>query len=414
MTSDPRLGRFYADNARWLAAGLLCTFGSSFGQTFFISLFADRIMVLHGLTDGQWGTLYSGATLTSAALLIQGGRLADTLPLRPLMMGVIVLYAAMALGMALNPTLIGLFVLIAGLRFCGQGMISHLGITATARWFHAWRGRALAVAGLGYSLGEAVLPVLVVTAIGLVGWRGVWALAAAILLVGLGPALWLLLARDRTPAAGTVEASQRHAPGLRGRQWSRSDALSHWLFWALVPGILTPSFIGTVIFFHQIHVAEVKGWSLPAMALGYPVYAGLTVLSMFAAGQWIDRRGAASLLPVYLLPLGIGMALIGGGETVWSWYLLLGLLGFGQGLGNALNGALWPELYGTRNIGAVRALVISIMVFSTAIGPGITGLLIDAGISFPSQGLAMSLWCLGLSALFLRVLRRLSVERAEA
>ncbi len=37
------MARFYRDNARWLMAGLVLTLCSSFGQTFFISLFAGQI-----------------------------------------------------------------------------------------------------------------------------------------------------------------------------------------------------------------------------------------------------------------------------------------------------------------------------------------------------------------------------------
>ena len=407
MNATPSTENFYRENARWLAAGLLCTLGSSFGQTFFISLFADRLMALHGLSDGGWGTLYTAATLTSAVLLVQAGRLADSMPLQRLAVAVLLLYALVALGMAFNSSLILLFLLIAGLRFCGQGMMGHIGITATARWFRAQRGRALAVTGLGYSIGEALLPSLAVAAIALVGWRGAWGFVAALLLFGFVPLLGTLLAKARAPKGAEAHDA---ATGLAGKYWSRRDALRHWLFWALLPGILTPAFIGTVIFFHQIHIADEKGWSLAEMALGYPIYAGLTVVSMLLAGQIIDRRGAASLLPVYLLPLGVGIALIDQGDGVWIWYLLLGLLGLGQGLSNTMNGALWAEVYGTRHIGAVRALIVAVMVFSTAIGPGITGLLIDAGIPFPEQGLAMAGWCFAVSAVFVLVTRRLTRE----
>jgi len=400
---------FYRENARWLAAGLLCTLGSSFGQTFFISLFADRLMALHGLSDGEWGTLYTAATLTSAALLVQAGRLADSMPLQRLALAILLLYALVALGMALNSSLIVLFLLIAGLRFCGQGMMGHIGITATARWFRAQRGRALAVTGLGYSIGEALLPTLAVAAIALVGWRGAWGFVAALLLFGFVPLLGILLAKARAPKGAEAHDT---ATGLAGKHWSRRDALRHWLFWALLPGILTPSFIGTVIFFHQIHIAQEKGWSLAEMALGYPIYAGLTVVSMLLAGQVIDRRGAASLLPLYLLPLGVGIALIDEGSGLWVWYLLLGLVGLGQGMSNTMNGALWAEVYGTRHIGAVRALIVAVMVFSTAIGPGVTGLLIDAGIPFPEQGLVMAAWCFVLSGAFVLVTRRLTRELA--
>ncbi|SVD97760.1 uncharacterized protein METZ01_LOCUS450614, partial [marine metagenome] len=34
---------FFRQNANWLAAGILMTLASSFGQTYFISIFADKI-----------------------------------------------------------------------------------------------------------------------------------------------------------------------------------------------------------------------------------------------------------------------------------------------------------------------------------------------------------------------------------
>ena len=407
---DTALRGFYRANVRWLAAGLLCTLGSSFGQTYFISLFAGQIMDAHGLTDGQWGVLYTGATLLSAAVLVQAGRLADVWPLERLAVAVLALFAVVCAGMALNHSLVLLFFLIAGLRFTGQGMMSHIGVTATARWFRAHRGRALAVTSLGFSLGEAVLPAIAVAAVALAGWRGAWGLAAAALLFGFAPLLWWLLSDGRSPRGQATEDS----PGLAGRHWTRPDALRHWFFWAILPGLLTPSFIGTVIFFHQVHLAGTKGWSIAEMAWGYPLFAAMTVLFLFIGGQFIDRRGASRLLPLYLLPFALGIGLLDFGATVWTWYAVLAAIGAGQGLAHGLNGALWAEVYGTRHIGAVRALAVSIMVLSTAIGPGVTGLLIDAGIPFAAQGLAMAAWCAVLSAGFVLVVRRLVRERILA
>lgn len=404
MAPDRLSNNFYVSNARWLAAGLLCTLGSSFGQTFFISLFADRFMELHGLTDGSWGSLYAGATLTSAVLLIKAGQLADTMRLRTLAMTVLAGFALICVGMALHDSIVFLFLMVLGLRFFGQGMISHVGMTATARWFQARRGRALAITSLGYGLGEAVLPAVAVIAMAVVGWRGTWLLAAGTVALVFGGTLWVLFSRDRTPQGGETSGP---APGVLGRHWTRPEALRHWSYWALFPGILTPAFIGTVIFFHQAHVSSANGWSLAEMAAGYPAYAICAIAAVFVAGRVIDSFGALALLPLYLLPIGVGISLLGFSDDVWIWGVVLGLIGFGSGLSSALNGAVWAEIYGTRNLGAIRALAVSAMVFSTAIGPAITGLLIDAGIPLSQQGFAMLAWCVGLSALYLPVSARL-------
>ena len=67
--------------------------------------------------------------------------------------------------------------------------------------------------------------------------------------------------------------------------------------------VLTPGFIGTVVFFHQVHVSEVKGWSLAAMAPAYPVYAVVTVVTAITTGWAIDRIGPLAFLPLVLLPM---------------------------------------------------------------------------------------------------------------
>ena len=403
------MARFYRDNARWLAAGLMLTLCSSFGQTFFISLFAGHIKAVYGLTDGGWGSIYTVATLTSAAVLIQAGGLADTVPLRRLTLLVLALYVVAAAGMALNSSVLLLVVLIAGLRFCGQGMVGHIAMTAMGRWFQAHRGRAVAVAGLGYSLGEAVLPALVVALIAWIGWRASWGMAAGVLLLVFVPlSMWLLNESRRPKGVAEVDLSA----GMGGRHWRRREVLSHWLFWALMPGILAPNFIGTSAFFHQVHVSDVKGWDLAIMTLGYPAYAALTVVSSMTCGWLVDRIGPVNLLPFYLLPMAAGIIIIAPGDNVGSWYMMMALIGLTQGGSTALLGALWPTLYGTRNLGAIKALATSAMVFATALGPGVTGMLIDAGIMFPDQTWGFALWCLLGSGVFVMVRARLRVEMA--
>jgi len=72
---------FLRANARLLAFGVLMTFCSSLGQTFFISLFSGEIRTAFALSDGDFGSLYAVATLGSAAVLLWAGRLIDRLPL---------------------------------------------------------------------------------------------------------------------------------------------------------------------------------------------------------------------------------------------------------------------------------------------------------------------------------------------
>ena len=69
------------------------------------------------------------------------------------------------------------------------------------------------------------------------------------------------------------------------------------------------------------------------------------------------------------------------------------LLGFSYGMSSVLFGAIWPEVYGTRHLGSLRAVTVSLMVFMSAAGPGVTGILIDIGIPFNLQLIYMGGFC---------------------
>ena len=396
---------FLAENRRWLATGILLALGACLGHTWFIALFAGEIRAEFGLSDGQWGLIYTAATLSSAALLFGRGGWADTVPLSRLAPMVAIAFAGAAVLMALGQTIWTLGIAVFLLRFCGQGMFSHIQQTAMARWFITTRGRAMAIANLGYTTGQILLPLPAVLLMGWIGWRMSWLVVAAILLMFILPLLVVLLRQDRAPQGST--GGMIGAPGLGGQHWRRREALRHWLFWALVPLMLTPGYVGTVVFFHQVHVAEIKGWTLIAMAPAYPAWALSEVAAAFVAGWAADRFGPARLLPLTVLPMGVGIALIGMGETPLAWITGIGLIGVTQGMTNTIWGTLLPATYGTNHIGSVRAVAAAVLVVSTALGPGMGGVIIDAGISVPQQASAMALWCFGLSLAMWPVMRRI-------
>jgi MFS family permease len=397
---------FVRDNRPWLAAGLVLTFSSSFGQTWFIALFAAEIRAELGLSDGAWGALYSLGTTASATVLILAGGLADRFRARALALAVLAAFAVACVAMARVDSVAMLGVVIFALRFCGQGMMSQIAMTAMARWFRAQRGRAVAVAGLGYSLGESIMPTLAVALAGLVGWRNTW-LAAAGLLLLLAPLLLRLLAGERTPR-DWAETSE--SLGLGGRHWTRAEALRHWMFWPVTVGVLGPPLIGTAIFFQQARIAEAKDLGLGAVAGAYPVYAAVTIMASFATGWVVDRVSARVMLPFYQVPMAGACLVLAFTAGPWTVPLAFALCGLTQGGAVALLGALWPELYGTRHVGAIRGTAVSTMVFATALGPGLTGGLLDLGIGIEAQfaGLAVvqAGLCLMLGRVALEALRR--------
>ncbi|MEO1797410.1 MAG: MFS transporter [Pseudomonadota bacterium] len=386
--------RFVRDNAAFLAAGFLLTFSSSWGQTYFISLFADQIMEEIGLNDAGWGLLYMVATTGSALCMVFAGVLTDRFRARALLLIILPGLALACLGMAANTSVAGLVLVIFALRFFGQGMTSQLAIVSMARWFAASRGKALSIASMGFSVGNAVLPFLFVSLLAVISWRQSWVLAAVLCLVAV-PILTRLLQQERTPQS---VAKESQTTGMDGRHWSRTDMLRHPLFWLAVPMLLAPPAWGTALFFQQVHFVGVKGWELSAYTALFPVFITVLVLTTFASGEVIDRFGSPVMMRIWPIPWAIGFFILALAPNLgWA---LIGLVfcGVGQGIQSNAPTSFFSEFYGTMHLGAIKAASTAIMVLGSAIGPGITGALITAGVGIEAQFMAISVYFLGAGA----------------
>lgn len=400
---------FLRAHGRLLAFGVLMTFCSSVGQTFFISLFSGEIRAAFRLSDGAFGSLYAVGTLGSAAVLLWAGRLIDRLPLAVFAAGVLALLGATCLLMASVWNPVVLVGALFGLRLFGQGLASHSAVVAMGRYFEAQRGRAVSVATLGHTLGEATLPSAVVLALALADWRQLWG-GAALALFAFVPLVLLLLKgqrardeafhRDRRSAA---EAGDRSAGRTPDRTPDRTlgAALRDGGLWLRLPALLASPFIGTGLIFHQIHLAATKGWPLTLMAGAFTVFAACSLGTLLLAGPLVDRLGARRLVPVFLAPLALGCAALAASDAPVVATLFMGLLGVTTGGGAVLLGALWAELYGVTHLGAIRAFATSAMVFSTGLAPAFMGLLIDHGIAMEAIAGGCAAYCVLASGLAL-------------
>jgi len=374
---------FIRDNAPFLLTGALLSFLSSFGQTFFISIFGGEIRADYGLTNGEWGLIYMVGTGASAALMVFAGGLADRFRVRTLGIVVVWMLALACLAMAFNPAAMLLPVVIFALRFTGQGMTEPCRcrcngalVCRNARprashrrlWFHAGRGGLAADDGLAeilYRLADAVRR------------------QCAVLHAGKCGSVPPVAAGTHAAIRGGKQPVIRHErPFLdKGRGAAPPDVLGHGACRHVIFGF------GTAFWFHQAHFAEIKGWSHLSLVAVFPLGTAALLVSTIIYGWAVDRFGAVRLLPVYLLPLVVAFVLHWYAPSLW-WtaiaIILMGLAGGGQA--TILN-ACWAELYGTRHIGAIKSVATALMVLGSAIGPGFSGWLIDIGVGFEVQQL---------------------------
>lgn len=370
---------------------------SSFGQTYFISIFAGEVRGAFSLSHGQWGLYYTIGTLSSAVLMLYAGGLSDRYRVRALAPVILGIFACVCLAMAANPVGLLLIPIIFGLRFCGQGMLTHMQHVAVARWFSRSRGRANAVMAMGFIIGEATFPILFVLLMGVIGWRLSWGVAACLTLAFI-PIFLALLTQERAPGAQAEDSTQL---GIGAKHWTRSDALRHWFFWVVAIGVMSPSMFGTAFFFQQVHFTDVKGWALESFVVLIPIYSFMAFVSLFAFGALADRFGSGVVLSLAMWPGAVCFWLFSNASGLGMAAAGMGVFGMMTGAMGAMGSTLWPELYGTRHIGSVRAVASAVMVLGSAIGPGITGYLIDFGVPYETQLWAMSLYFAAVGAILM-------------
>jgi MFS family permease len=401
-----------ASHRHVLAFGFSMTFASSVGQTFFIGIFGPSVRTEFGFDHTAWGGLYMIGTLLSAALLPWTGQRIDRVPLERYSLMVAAALVVAAGFMAAVPSVALLVLAIFLLRQAGQGLASHTGTTAMARHFRGDRGKAIALASMGYAVGEATLPFLAVVAIAAIGWRATYGATAGLVAFVL-PALLIWLLRRREPPQKSPQS------GAHGLGWpataaprarSRIEVLVHRSFYLLLPAVLAPSCIVTALFFHHLELAAMKGWSATWITGSYWVYALGSVATSLLAGPIIDKITAARVMPVLLLPLIAGLSIVAAFDSsLWAWPYLL-LIGVTSGLTYTVVTAFWAEVYGLDHLGAIRSMVIALSVFASALGPVIMGAMMDGGLMIEAICGWFALYGLGASGFLLLSLKGYRAE----
>ena len=392
---------FMGRNARWLAGGFLLCFFSSFGQTFYISLSNGDIRREFDLSNGDFGLIYMAATLASAATLPALGWTLDRFKAWQVAAVTVFCLALATAVMSLAASLPLLLLSLYLLRLFGQGMMTETAMTATGRWFAANRGRAMAIISLGFHVGTGLFPLIFVLVAATLGWRGTWLACGAVLLVVALPVVAYTTMKERDPQS---EPKVRDRPAVR--DWTLRQVVASPTFWLVASAVLAPPFIGTTLFFHQVYLTELRGWPIEVFASGFAVMSATTVVFALLCGSLVDRFSAVRLLPFFLVPMALACFVVWGSSAVATIFVFMVLLGISNGFSSTLLGALWPELYGTKHLGSVRSVTVALMVLSSALGPGVTGVLIDWQVSYPLQIGVMGLYCVAISFVMALVARR--------
>ena len=348
---------------------------SGVGQTYVIAAFGRDFKAVFLLTNSEWALLFAAATFASAVALPVFGPLIDRVSLRLFVTAVGVGAGLSCLAIALSHTWWSLLCALSLLRLFGLGLMLHAVNMATLRFFAANSASAFALLGLGSSVAQTVIPLLVVFSLQTVGWRASWVLAAITCV-----AVTALAAQLVSKLSGTADRLEGIAHPAR-RPWRHPRLSRVATALLIVPSLYTVSVVLTGLLIHQQSLAAQKGWSAEYVAGSLSVFALCQAAVSLVFAPYIDRIGAVKLLPVLLVPLILAMILFIFSNSITTGAAFFGLLGISAGLDVLLNATIWRDLLPADRVASVRSLFEGSRIILIGLAPVIIGHWLDGGVS---------------------------------
>jgi MFS family permease len=257
--------------------------------------------------------------------------------------------------------------------------MSHTATTTISRYFTKSRGKALSTCWFGLSTAEFILPVLIVYLLTITTWQNIWISISILVLMFLPITSFFLI--KKLNFESREETNEKDLKDRNIKQWKRVEVLKDYRFYIICLNMLAMPWIATGVFVYQSFITESKEWGTFVIAQSFMVYSILSVVTLLISGFLIDRFTSRKLLIFMNLPLMLSVIVLFYFNSTISAFVFLGLIGISNGFANVLGSSTWAEIYGVKHIGSIKALTTALMVFSTAFGTALFGLLIDKGFS---------------------------------
>ena len=194
------------------------------------------------------------------------------------------------------------------------------------------------------------------------------------------------------------------------RQWKRIEVLKDYRFYIISMSMLAMPWIATGSFVYQSFITTSKEWGPYIIAQSFMAYSIFSVITLFISGFIIDKFSSRRLLIYMKIPLLFSTIVLFSFNAQISSFFFFGLLGITNGLANVLGSSTWAEIYGVKYIGSIKALTTALMVFATAFGTALFGILIDFGFTIEQIAVVSGLYILTSLILLYLVKNKLNPE----
>lgn len=373
------------------------------GQTIGVSAFTDPLMQAVKLTRSQLSLAYLIGTFTSSLFLTPAGKMYDRYGAR-----VMAIISAITLGTILillsySSVLVDSFNLSTTatmammafgffiLRFSGQGVLTMASRNMAMKWFNHLRGLVNGLQGPLVALGFSMAPAWFGGMINLWGWDTTWRYIGIFAVTAFSLFAWIFY-RDNPEDCDLIpdgkRASERKVkmefPLLR--EMDLKEVRRSISFWAIALSLGYSGLFVTAFSYHHRAIFDAAGLDVDrSIKLFFPAAAVLSVTLKVIGGILSDRVSVRTLLYVFAtghIFSALGFFLL---DTIAGFWIIMIGYGINGGFFTILAGVCYPRLFGRRHLGAITGLSMSIVVFSSAIGPYLFSKTNDLTGSFTSN-----------------------------
>lgn len=266
------------------------------------------------------------------------------------------------------------------IRAFGQGALFLAGTWIVGEWFLRKRGLATSISGLGSAASVMTFPLLNGWLIARYGWQTAWLILGAVC-VGLLVIPSVLFLRDRPEDMGLKPDGIDDRDAIRTElpktnpaiqttdSWQVREVLLNLTFWRLLSVSATAGLVGTGLVFHQVSVMASRGVS-ESFALGLiSLQAALSTVAALGAGWLTDRIESQRLLALAMLlqAAAVGLLIVMPAPAFALVFALL--MGLESSILRSAGTVVWVNYYGRENQGAIRGIMMSVMILAAALGP---------------------------------------------
>ncbi|MDZ4782641.1 MAG: MFS transporter [Planctomycetia bacterium] len=322
------------------------------------------------INEQSFSLLNFWAILLGSLMCLPVGRAIDRLGVRGVLVAVVAALGCSVLFMSRVDQWWWFFLSLVLVRGLGQGALSVCSMAVVGKWFSRRLGPAMGVYAVLLTIGFMVSTVALGAGVAAEGWRSAWS-TLGLALLAFAPICWLLV-RSGPESIGDL-GDVHYAP----LDLPLASVLRVPAFWSITLATSLFNLVWSAITLFNESILAEQGLDHDAfiMVMAVLAFSGLptNIMAGYLAKKWPMER----ILAIGMAVLALTLAMFPFVTSTTTAIVYAAGLGVSGGIVTVVFFAAYGHAFGRQHLGAIQAVVQTITVFASALGPVILANLRD-------------------------------------